>query len=326
MKVLLTGASGFVGSHILDRLRARGLETAVLLRPTSSRRFIEHHRRDVEVRLGSLDDPDSLARALEGTTHVVHCAGCTRAIRNSDFDQINHLGTRNLVAAVNARRPQLRRLVHISSLAVTGPATPAKPARESDPLNPVSEYGKSKLAGELAVRNECRVEFVVLRPPAVYGPRDDGFLTMFKAVKGHLLPQPNARQALSLVFARDVAEAAAICLDHPEAVGKTYFVAAREIVTARQMAEEIAKQMRRWTVPCPLPPAALWLMCLAQEGFSRLTGRPSLLNRQKFAELRAPGWVCDASRLKQEIGFECPTALRAGIAETLSWYRQEHWL
>ena len=125
---------------------------------------------------------------------------------------------------------------------------------------------------------------------------------------------------------KDLAEAVVTCLTHPAAAGKTYFVAAREVVTARTMAEEIAAQMNVWTLPLPLPAALLWPICLAQEAWSRLTGKPSVLSLQKFAELRAPGWVCDPTRLERETGCACATTLKQGIAETLSWYRQQNWL
>jgi nucleoside-diphosphate-sugar epimerase len=325
MKVLLTGASGFVGSHILDSLRARGILTALLLRPTSNRRFLEAHLRDVEVRTGSITDPASLAEAMSGITHVIHCAGCTRAVREAEFNEINHIGARNVVAALNGSS-SVTRLVHISSLAVAGPATPASPARESGPPAPISVYGRSKLAGELDVRNLCRAEFTVLRPPAVYGPRDDGFLSIFKAVKLHLLPRTNAAQSLSMVFVRDLAESVVRCLDHPGAAGKTYFVASREIVTGRLMAEEIATQMRQWTLPLPMPSALLWPVCLFEQIRSRLTGKASLLSLQKFAELRAPGWVCDPGLFEKEIGCHCTTTLKAGISETSGWYRHHGWI
>ncbi len=320
MKVLLTGASGFVGSHILDSLRAHGVETAVLLRSTSDKRFLAQHLPTVEIRSGSVTEPASLPAAFRGITRVIHCAGCTRARQNSDFDTINHLGTRNLVEAVNAVG-KVERLVHISSLAVTGPATKDRPARESDPPHPVSDYGRSKLAAETVVRDQCRVPFTMIRPPAVYGPRDYGFLPMFSAVQRHILPRPSRTQFLSLVFVKDLAEAVVACLLHAAAAGKTYFAAGREAITARDMALTIARAMNTWTVPLPLPAFVLWPICLGQDVFSRLTGRATLLNLQKFAELRAPGWVCDPSLLEQETGYGCATPIQDGIAQTLAWYR-----
>jgi nucleoside-diphosphate-sugar epimerase len=327
MKVLLTGANGFVGSHVLDSLRARGLTTAVLLRPAGNKRFIEAHLPHLEVRTGSIGDPQSLSAALQDITHVVHCAGCTKALRESEFHEINQVGTRHVVEAVNEQKGRIQRLVHISSLAAGGPATPDQPARENDPPKPISEYGKSKLAGEQEVRGACEAEHVILRPPAVYGPRDTAFLPLFKAVKAHILPRVGSgRLALSLVFVKDLAEAVVACLTHPAAPGKTFYVAAPEVTNAAALAGEIAVQMKAWTWPLPLPVAALWLLCGLQEAVSRLTGKPSLLGRQKYAELRAPGWVCESDRLRQELGFVCATTLKSGITTTLAWYRQQGWL
>jgi 2-alkyl-3-oxoalkanoate reductase len=326
LKILLTGASGFVGSHILDSLCERGFATALLLRPTSNKRFIEHHLSNVELRLGSIDDSESLRRAMAGITHVIHCAGATRACRISDFYAINRGGTRNVIEAVNEQVGRVQRVVHISSLAAAGPAVAEKPARETDAPNPVSHYGKSKLAAELEVQTHCRTGHVILRPAAVYGPRDGEFLRLFRAVKSHLLPKPTAKQALSLLFAKDLANAVLTCLQHPVAAGKTYFVAARQVLTARTMASEVAAQMKVRTLPLPLPTMLLWPVCLAQEAISRLTGKASVLSLQKFAELSAPGWVCDPGLLERETGYTCPTALPAGIAQTLAWYRQYRWL
>ncbi|MGB8369413.1 MAG: NAD-dependent epimerase/dehydratase family protein [Limisphaerales bacterium] len=326
MKVLLTGASGFVGSHVLDRLRAQGIPTAVLLRPASNQRFINAHLPQLDVRNGSLSDPQSLGTALLDITHVIHCAGCVKALQVSEFYTVNQIGTRNVVAAVNQQPGRIQRLVHISSLAAGGPAVPGRPAREEDPPHPVSEYGRSKLAGEQEVRN-CRSEHVILRPPAVYGPRDDAFLLLFKAVKAHILPRfGGGRLPLSFVFVKDLAETIVACLIHPAAGGKTFYAASPEITQAHALAEEIAAQMKTWTLTVPLPTAALWPLCQMQEAISRLTGRPAVLSRQKYAELRAPGWVCDPARLQQELGLVCATRLKDGIAETLAWYRQQGWL
>jgi nucleoside-diphosphate-sugar epimerase len=327
MKVLLTGANGFVGSHILDSLHARGLATVALLRRASNQRFIQVHLPRLEVRVGSLSDPQSLDAALRDVTHVIHCAGCTKALRQSEFYEVNQAGTRNVVEAVNRQQGRIQRLVHLSSLAAGGPASPDQPAREDDLPHPVSEYGRSKLAGEQELHDVCKTESVILRPPAVYGPRDEAFLPLFKAVKAHILPRfGGGRQALSLVFAEDLAEAVATCLTHPAAAGKTFYVASSEVTTARAVAGEIAEQMKTWTMPLSLPTVALWPLCCLQETFSWLTRRPSVLSRQKYAELRAPGWVCDPTRLRQEVGFVGGTALKNGIAKTLAWYRQEGWL
>jgi nucleoside-diphosphate-sugar epimerase len=327
MKVLVTGANGLVGSHIVDSLRARDLPTAVLLRPHSNQSFLRPHLPHLDVRNGSLGDPQSLAAALQDVTDVIHCAGSVRALRVSQFYEVNQAGTRRLVEAINARPGQIRRLVHISSLAAGRPATPDKPAREDDPANPVSEYGKSKLAGEGEVRSGCRSDYVILRPPAVYGPRDAAFLPLFKAVRSHLRPQfGDGRMALSLLYVKDLAEAAVVCLAHPAAAGKTFYVASPEVTTAAGMAREIGDQMKTWTLPLRLPLAALWCVCMLQEIIARLTRRARLLNRQKYAELRAPGWVCDPERLRRETGFVCPTTLKKGIADTLAWYRGQGWL
>ena len=327
MKVLLTGANGFVGSHVLDQLLIRGLATVVLLRPTSKRHYLETHLPHLEVRTGSLDDPASLDAALCDVTHVIHCAGCTKTLNPDEFFTVNHLGTRNIIEAVNRQGGQVQRLVYVSSLAAGGPAMPDRPAREENPPCPVSIYGRSKLDGERGVRETCKTDYVILRPSAVYGPRDVAFLPLFKAVRAHLRPYfGDGKQALSLVFVRDLAEVITECLTHPAATGNTYYVAATEVTSVEAMSRKIALQLNTKTVPVPLPLAALWPLCCLQEFYSWLTHRPSVVSRQKHAELRAPGWVCDPTRLRRETGMICATPLMEGIADTVAWYRAAGWL
>jgi len=326
LKILLTGATGFVGSHILDSLCGHGLPTALLVRPTSNRQFIASHLPEVELRPGSIGDAESLRRAMAGITHVIHCAGATKAIRLDGFYEANQTGTRNVVSAINGQAGQVERVVHISSQAAAGPGSRENPAREENPPQPVSEYGKSKLASEREITERCQAEYVILRPPTVYGPRDVELLRLFRTIKRHFLPILSEARALSVVFAKDLAEAVVTCLSHPAAARKTFFVAAREVVTARAIAAEGASQMNVWTLPLPLPTALLWPICLVQDLASRLTGRPNVLSLQKYAELRAPGWVCAPARLERETGCTCATTLQRGIAETLRWYREHHWL
>ena len=316
-----------MGSHILDQLLARNIVFAVLLRPSSDRKFITAQISKVEIRTGGIDQPASLDAALDGVTHVIHCAGATKALNADGFFAVNQLGTRNLVEAVNRRGSQIQRFVHISSLAAAGPATAEKPKRERDESAPVSDYGRSKFAAEREVIERCKVDWTIIRPPAVYGPRDAEFLRLFKAVKSHVLPRfGGGRQQLTLVFVEDLAAAIVAALTHPKASREIFFAGSSEVVTAAELAQCIATESGAWTIPLPLPNMVLWLACQWAEFTSRLTRKANVLNVQKWAELKTPGWVCDVSRLRDELGFECRTSLREGVVKTRDWYRAQGWL
>jgi len=327
MKVLLTGATGFVGSHVLDLLCAKGIPTVLWLRPESNKRFIDQHLQQVEVRLGSINDSTSLDKAMRDVTHVIHAAGCVKALQIEEFYQVNQFGAQAILQAINRQQGRIQRLVHISSLAAGGPAKSDHPAAEDDPPRPVSEYGKSKLAGEEEVKKLCGAPYVILRPPSVYGPRDSEFLRLFKAVKLHLLPLlSGGGQELSFAFVKDLAEVIVACLDHPAVASRTYYVAGSEVVTSRALAEKVAALMKVWTMPLPLPAAALWPLCCFQEAVSHLIGSANVLNRQKYPELSAAGWVCNPARLTKETGLTCATPLAKGLKETLAWYEEQGWL
>lgn len=327
MKVLLTGASGLVGSHVLDHLVQAGVPVRLLLRASSPRQWIAPHLGKVEVQEGALDAPETLKPALEGVSHVIHCAGATKALDREGYFRVNHAGTLNLVAAINRQAGRLERLVHISSLAVTGPATAARPARETDPPRPLTDYGHSKLAAEQVVREQCRVPAVILRPPGVYGPREAEFFKLFKAVRHGLLPCfGGGRQPLSLVFAPDLAAAIVHCLTHEGAAGKVFHVAHPEVVTVRQLGELAATHWQSRPVRLALPTAALWPLCAVQEFINQITRRPQVVNLQKYRELAAPGWVCDVRRLQECTGFSAPTTVHTGVPATLRWYADAGWI
>lgn len=325
-QVLLTGASGLVGSHVLDVLRAQGWRVVLLLRPRSDRAFIQAHLGEVEVCEGGFEDPTALDRALTGVTHVIHCAGATKALRHRDFFAANQLAVRHLVAAIN-RQGNVRRLVHFSSLAAAGPSTRLAPHSERAPARPVSVYGRSKLAGEQEVAEACRCEFTILRPPSVYGPRDREFLRLFKAVRLGIKPVfGSGTQELSFVYVEDLARATVHCLTAPSAARKTFFAAERGIFTARQFADRIAEAMGRSAFLLRLPVQLLLLAGVAQDLLSTVTRRPNVLSRRKYPELRAEAWTCDGSRLQLETGFVCRTGLAEGLARTREWYARERWL
>lgn len=326
MKVLLTGASGFVGSHVLDRLVAERIPTAVLLRQSSSTRFISTHLGTVEVRYGGIDDVENLRSAMAGVTHVIHCAGATRARHARELFAVNQLGTRQVIEAMNGAGG-VQRLVHVSSLAAGRSGTRAAPAREDDPPQPLSEYGRSKLAGEREVTAHCRGEFVVLRPGGVYGPRDAEFLRLFRAARLHLQPLfGGGRQELSLVFAPDLAEVIVRALTEPKAARQIVNVASAEIITARELSAAIAAATGTWTLQLPLPRRVLDGVCRAAAVWCKIRGTATVLAHGKHRELAAAGWVGDTARLRAIFGPVCATPLAEGVAATLAWYRAEQWL
>lgn len=329
MRVLLTGASGFVGSHILDELCERGIPTTIIIRKTSSRRFIEHRLKDVKVVFADLnlndDKENTLEQATRDITHIIHCAGLVRALKKEDFYKVNVLGTSYLVQAANRLGNQIQKFVHISSLAAAGPSQPGNPRKETDEPQPVSEYGKSKLQAEVEIINSCRCEYTILRPPGIYGPRDSEFLRLFSAINNHILPKIGEKQELSLVYVKDLARVAVECLT-TKAKQRIFFVASSEIVTSAELARKIAAELKTWTIPLWLPVQALYPVCLAQEIISKITRKPNVLSLDKYKELKAPAWTCDVSRLKNELNLVCPTDLSTGISETIKWYKNQGWL
>jgi len=326
MRVLLTGGNGFVGSHILDTLRASGVEVCLLLRRGSDRRFIARHLDAVAIQEGAITEPSSLDRALEGATHVIHCAGATRALSERQFFEINEGGTRNVVEAIR-RHGGIQRLVHISSLAAVGGALRGRVLTEGDPECPSSAYGRSKRAADVQVRERCSTEYAILRPPAVYGPRDAEFLRLFKAVRRGFKPVfGDGGQELSFSYVADLAQAAVVCLTSAGAVRRTYFVAGSERVTSREFGSLVADVAQCRARLLRIPTWVLFPLCLGQDAVSQLTGRASVLSRHKFGEFRAEALTCDPSPLARDTGFHSGTNLRTGLRKTLEWYQGQGWI
>jgi nucleoside-diphosphate-sugar epimerase len=327
MKVFLTGASGFVGSHVLDALLAGRHEVSILLQRTSNTRFISHHLAAVTVHYGSLEEVPLLTEAMAGVEAVIHCAGKTKALHSSDFYRVNQAGTRHVVTAANACRESVRHLVYISSLAVSGPGVPGCPAEETGEPCPVSVYGRSKWLGEVEVRKHCHLPWTILRPAAVYGPRDAEFLAVFQQVKRRIMPLVSgAKRYLNLVYGPDVAAAVLCSLRNDRAAVGTFHVGAEPPCTDEEFMEEIAAQLRCRPVRLRIPRVGLYLASVIQEILSLATGRPNMLSRQKLPELLAPGWVCSTGKIRKDLGFTAPTSLKEGVSRTIEWYRGEGWL
>lgn len=324
--VLVTGATGFVGSHLVELLSARDLPLRALVRPTSDVSLLD--RLGVARVQGALGDPAALARAVEGTDVVVHLAALTRARTAAEYRRVNVDGTRALVDAVSSAERGPRRLVYLSSLAAAGPAASGRPVRADDVPRPLTDYGRSKLAGERvcldAAGDDLRV--VVLRAPAVYGPRDGDLFTYFRFAAQGLLPVPRGpERPVQLIHAADLAEALVRAATAP-AAGGLYHVAEARAYPWEDVASLIAKAVDRPARVVRVPGTLVRAAAATTELAARLVGRAAVFNRDKARELLAPGWLCETDRASRELGFTARTPLPDGLMQTADWYRAQGWL
>jgi len=321
MKALVTGGTGFVGSHLLEALLRRGDTVRALVR--SPARAAALGLDDVAWIPGDLDDPDALTRASEGVDVIYHVAGLVMARDEAEFHAVNAAGTRRLLEAAAPFGP---RIVLVSSLAAAGPAAPGRPLIGTEPPRPVTAYGRSKLAAEAIVRTGP-LPWVIIRPPAVYGPRDREMFRVFRAAQLGVAPVfGTGDQELSLVFGPDLAGAIVAAGNARDALGGVFYAAHPEVTTSERLVRRVAagfgREVRVVRIPVPVGRAMLAVTGVA----ARLTSRATILTADKGNELFQPAWTCDPTPLAEATGWRAGHGLDAGIAESIAWYREAGWL
>ena len=325
MKVFVTGGTGFVGSHVVAALGRRGHEVACLVRSPAKAGRVFGERAQPGLVAGDLGDAGALARGCDGAEAVVHLAGLTAARTRAELFAVNADGTRTLAEAARAAGAGVRRFVHVSSLAAAGPARAGVAASTGEEAQPVSDYGRSKLAGEEPVRG-LPLAWTILRPPAVYGPRDAELLRVFRAARRGIVPLVgDGAQRLSVVFAADLANAIVRCLEVAPAPG-VYYPAHAERTTARALAEGIAAAVGVAARIVPIPRSVVRPLFWLNERAARLAGRATLLSSDKAREILAPAWTCSPASLEAATGWRAATPLAEGLRQTAEWYRAAGWL
>jgi dihydroflavonol-4-reductase len=316
-RVLITGATGFVGTRFVEGLPA-GWRLRALVRPSSRVSTLEAAGAELVVGHG-VDDPAALARAVAGVDVVLHLAATTRALTAAEHERVNGAGTRALLAALLAARDRPRRIVYLSSLAAVGPAL-AGPVGADTPPRPLTAYGRGKLAGEaacLAAKGE--LEVAVLRAPAVYGPGDRDLLRFFRLAALGVLPLPAGERQVQFVHVDDLVEAIRLAALVPDVSG-VYHIAEPRVYDWNEAAAAIISAVGRGRV-VRVPHALITLAGSASGLGARLVRRPTIFDADKARELLAPAWTCETERAERDLGFRAATALPAGFAAAAAWYR-----
>ena len=320
-KVLITGASGFIGSWLRDTLLEQGSDVLAIRRPGSP---AARTGRSVEA---NYDDVATLKRimASERPDYVLHVAGATKGRTYSDFERGNVMPTENLLRAAEAEHPDLKRFVHVSSLAAYGPSRKGQPLRETDPRRPVEFYGESKLASERVVER-AQVPYTIIRPSGVYGPRDVDMLELFKLARGRVnLFFGNRKSWGSFVYVDDVVSAILRAGAAKAAEGRGYFLSDGEPITWDTLQSDIMAVVGKRSLTVSLPKQMPFVAGFFGELATRFDGEPRLMNRQKAVMGAQEAWTCHADAAASDFGFAPTVPRREALARTHAWYQANGW-
>ena len=339
MKILITGASGFIGSFLCEESLKRGMETWAGMRAHSSRRWLTDER----LKFATLDmtDVERLKEQLSAYQQevgrwdvIIHAGGATKCLKREDFDFHNYICTKNFVEALQALEMMPSQFLYVSSLSVLGPIREQQNADgsyndmlSSDTPAPNTAYGESKVKSEAYLRG---IEGVtIFRPTGVYGPREKDYFMMAKSIKQHVdFAVGYKKQVITFVYVRDLVGAIFSAIGKADvASGKTYLVSDGHNYDSRAFSDLIQKELG---VKCVLHiKAPLWLLRVISavaEGISKLTRQPSTLNGDKYRIMSQRNWQCDISPLKKDLGFVPEWPLERGVKECMDWYRVNKWL
>ena len=330
MKILITGASGFIGSFIVEEALRRGFDTWAAVRRSSSREFLQDERiHFIELDFSS---EEQLKQQLSGHAfdYVVHAAGVTKCLHKEDFMRINTEGTQHLVNALLALQMPLKRFVYISSLSIMGAIREEQPYTEileSDKPQPNTVYGYSKLETEKWLDTLHAFPYVILRPTGVYGPRERDYFMMAKSIQAHTdFAVGYKQQDITFVYVTDVVQAVFLALEKGK-TGRKYFLSDGEVYQSSTFSNLIRRELGNpWWIRITAPIWVLRVVTFCGEYIGHLTGKVTALNNDKYNIMRQRNWRCDITPARRELGYEPKVQLEEGVRRSIKWYREHGWL
>jgi nucleoside-diphosphate-sugar epimerase len=326
-KVLITGATGFVGYHLIEQALLAGLEVYAAVREHSSTRHLNSFNITyLNLNYESVDDLRNLLEVNQ-FQYIIHAAGITKSKESAIYDKINADFTRNLGLAISGVNYPVKKLVFLSSLAAIGPLLDlSKTIKDDSAAHPVTSYGASKSKAEQYLKNVPNLPLIVFRPTAVYGPREKDLFILFKTINSGLEPHIGSfNQQLSFVYVVDLARLVVKSL-LSEVSGKTYNVSDGKIYDRYALAFYIRKSLKKKTFKFHLPVFVVDVLASIMEMlYSRSMDAPTL-NKEKMAELTAVNWACDIENVRKDLGYNPVYDLEKGVNETVNWYKTNNWL
>lgn len=330
MKILITGASGFIGSFIVEEALRRGFETWAAIRKSSSLSFLQDERiHTIELNLSSEEQLKEQLKEHQ-FDYVVHAAGVTKCLHKEDFFRINTEGTKHFVRALTATQNNLKRFVYISSLSIMGAIREQQPyqeIREDDKAQPNTAYGKSKLDAEQWLDTVEGLPYVILRPTGVYGPRERDYFMMAKSIKAHTdFAVGFKQQDITFIYVTDVVQAVFLACEKG-VTGRRYFLSDGEVYQSSTFSDLIRKELGNpWWIRITAPLWLLRIITFCGEYVGKITGKVTALNNDKYYIMRQRNWRCNIKPARRELGFEPKVKLEEGVKRSIAWYKENNWL
>lgn len=326
MRALITGATGFIGSHLAEELNKKGYSLRCITRKTSSLNWIKSLQ--IECIVGDYDDPMLLQKAVTDVDYIYHSAGVTKAKTKAEYFKGNHLVTRNLLTAAMTFNPNLKRFVQISSQAAVGPSINGKPIDEQTPFHPITTYGVSKMEAEKeCLKLTSNLPITIVRPPAVYGPRDKDIFEFFNTMNKGLQPMIGFKKTyVSMIHVKDLVNGIILAGENKKAIGQTYFISSEQFYHWKQIGDLTASIMNKKVVQINVPRFVVYTIAFFSEAASIFSSKPALLNIEKAKDITQDYWTCSAEKAKRELGYRESLTLEDGIRDTVKWYRNNNWL
>lgn len=320
MKALVTGATGFIGSHLTAALIRQGFDVVCLVRNTSSLKYLEGL--NIKTVNGDCTDMESLSVAVKDVDYIFHLAGLTKAYSEKDYYNVNVKGTENIIKATIENNPGIKRFFYLSSLAAVGPSYDGKPLNEDCEQRPVSLYGRTKLEGEKIVYgNRGNLPVTIVRPPAVYGPRDRDLLVFFKMVKSGVIPYWG-KCYYSFLYVDDLINGIILAALSEESAGEIFFMTDGNIYSSDDIIEAISDALQKRPVRLSVPKFVMPALGFIAEKAKGL----SIISTDRLRDMKYSHWICDTSKAMNRLKFKPEVKIKEGARWTADWYRINQWL